>query len=69
MKHRLLNLGQLALDLGLSREWLRIEAEAGRIPCLRVDDRLRFNLAAVEQALLERAGGLTTGKANSLTDQ
>jgi excisionase family DNA binding protein len=52
---RLLNLGQLALVLRLPRDWLRAEAEAGHIPCLRVGRRLRFNVSAVEDALSERA--------------
>ncbi len=51
----LLNIVELALELGLPREWLKAEAEAGRIPCLRVGRRLRFNLRAVERALSERA--------------
>jgi excisionase family DNA binding protein len=53
---KLLNAGQLALALKLPRDWLKSEALAGRIPCLRVGRQLRFNLEAVEKALAERAG-------------
>lgn len=39
----------------LPMTWLREEADAGRLPCLRVGRRLLFNPAAVEAALAERA--------------
>ena len=35
--------------------WLRQEAEAGRIPALRVGRRLLFNAEAVARILMERA--------------
>jgi hypothetical protein len=35
--------------------WLRAEAEAGRIPCLRAGKAILCDFAAVEAALLERA--------------
>ena len=50
-----LSLARLAARLRLPREWLRDEALAGRLPCLRVGCKLLFNPAAVEQALAERA--------------
>ncbi len=34
---------------------MKAEAEAGRIPHLRIGRRLMFNLQAVRKALLERA--------------
>lgn len=40
---------------GLSKAWLKAEAEAGRIPSLRAGRRLLFDPEAVEAALLERA--------------
>jgi hypothetical protein len=52
---RLLNLSRLSQALRLPREWLKAEALAGRLPCLRVGRRLRFDAEAVEQALSERA--------------
>jgi excisionase family DNA binding protein len=52
---RILTLCELADHLRLPRTWLRAEADAGRIPCLRAGRRLRFDPAAVELALLRRA--------------
>ena len=56
----LTSLHQLALRLKLPREWLRGEADAGRVPCLKVGNRYLFNLSAVEDALAERAGATET---------
>jgi hypothetical protein len=39
----------------LTQAWLRAEAEAGRIPCLRAGRRLLFDVQAVEAALIRRA--------------
>ena len=51
----LLSLNQLARTLRVNRDWLRSEALAGRIPCLRAGRRLLFNLAAVREELAQRA--------------
>jgi hypothetical protein len=51
----LLSLHQLAARTGLPATWLRQEALGGRIPCLRVGRKLRFNLDAVRSALGRRA--------------
>jgi hypothetical protein len=51
----LLSLFQLAERTRLPQRWLRQEALGGRLPCLRVGRMLRFNLAAVEEALARRA--------------
>jgi hypothetical protein len=51
----LLTLHQLAARLRLPREWLRAEALAGHLPCLRVGRKLLFNLSIVERILAERA--------------
>ena len=45
----------LAAALRLPALWLKAEADAGRIPCLRVGRRLLFNLDAVKATLAERA--------------
>ena len=47
----LLDLGRVARRIGVTRQWLRAEADAGRIPCLRAGKRYLFNLAAVKDAL------------------
>ncbi len=41
--------------LGVPVKWLRREAEAGRVPHLRVGPRLLVHLGGVERTLLERA--------------
>ncbi len=51
----LVSLNRLAAELRLPWSWLKQEAQAGRLPCLRVGRRLFFNVAAVEQALADRA--------------
>jgi hypothetical protein len=51
----LFTLHRLAAHLRLPREWLRDEALAGHLPCLRVGRKLLFNLPAVERLLAERA--------------
>jgi hypothetical protein len=51
----LLPLNRLAARIRLPASWLRVEALAGRIPCLRVGRKLLFNPEAVERALAEQA--------------
>jgi hypothetical protein len=51
----LVNLNGLSLQLRLPLRWLRAEALAGRIPCLKIGSKLLFNPEAVEKALAERA--------------
>lgn len=58
LQTRLCNVRMLAERLRrfrLSVSWLKAEAEAGRIPCLRAGRRLLFDADAVEAALLRRA--------------
>jgi hypothetical protein len=54
----LVNLHGLTRELRLPREWLRSEADAGRIPCLRVGRRMLFCVQAVRTALARRAAGI-----------
>ncbi len=51
----LLPLGIVALPLGVPRSWLRDEAEAGRVPCLKAGKRILFDVQLTEQLLLDRA--------------
>ena len=53
---KLLNLRELASRLKLPMSWLKKEAASGRLPCLRVGQRVLFSFSAVEEALLFRAG-------------
>jgi hypothetical protein len=60
-QNALFPLGELALILRVPARWLRAEAEAGRLPHLKADTALLFDLPTVERILLERArkGGPT----------
>jgi excisionase family DNA binding protein len=51
----LVSLLNLAKDLNLPQAWLKSEADAGRLPHLRVGKRYRFNRDAVIRTLAERA--------------
>jgi excisionase family DNA binding protein len=45
----------LAAVTGLPRAWLRAEADAGRLPCVRAGRRRMFDLDAVVRELNSRA--------------
>ena len=53
-------INQVSRRLKLPVTWLRSEAEAGRLPCLKVGRRFLFSPEAVNRALLQRA---STGEA------
>jgi len=55
MSYEYLSLDVLSKRLRLPRRFLREEASAGRIPCLKVGGRLRFEEAAVAEALRRQA--------------
>ena len=44
----------LSEQAGLPAAWLKAEADAGRIPCLRAGRRLMFDAEAVKKALADR---------------
>ena len=48
-------LDALAATLKLPRPWLRKEADAGRIPHLKIGRRRLFQVQQVQEALAERA--------------
>ena len=56
-RSQLLSLPALAAALRLPENWLKAEADAGRLPHIRIGKRYRFALAAVEAALVLRAAG------------
>jgi predicted DNA-binding transcriptional regulator AlpA len=64
---RLLQLSDMASRARVSGTWLRDEAEAGRIPCLRAGDCLLFHPPTVERILVERASGLAAGAGGAET--
>jgi hypothetical protein len=51
----LIKSGQMARRLGVTVSWLKTEADAGRIPHLKADNRYLFEPEEVEQTLVERA--------------
>jgi hypothetical protein len=53
-KKTFVTVAQLSAICGLSESWLRAEAQAGRIPNLKVGSKTMFNPSAVEKVLLSR---------------
>ena len=51
----LLPLNRMARRLRVTIAWLRAEADAGRVPCLRAGRQYLFSPEAVEQTLATRA--------------
>jgi hypothetical protein len=51
MNENLLTLNRLAQRLKIPAKWLRAEADAGRIPCLKIGCRYYFNVPAVLEAI------------------
>lgn len=51
---KLLSLAELADHTGLPVAWLRREADAGRIPCIRAGRRRMFNPTTVLKVLAEQ---------------
>jgi len=52
---KLLPLFAMARRLHVPNKWLRIEAEAGRLPCLIAGSQILFNPTIVEPLIIERA--------------
>ncbi len=63
----LLSLPRAARRFGVSARWLKAEAIAGRVPCLRADSRFLFDADAVTTALRERAAR-ETGTASRIDE-
>jgi len=57
--HKLLTLVAAARLVRLPTRWLKDEARAGRLPCLRVGTRILFDRASLERALARLAAGET----------
>lgn len=51
----LLSLHRAARRIGVTSRWLKAEADAERIPCLRADGRYLFDIEAVTQTVARRA--------------
>ncbi|MCC7172796.1 MAG: hypothetical protein IT459_20270 [Planctomycetes bacterium] len=52
---QLVALPQLSRHLRTPARWLKEEADAGRIPCIKAGRQRLFDLATVERVLAERA--------------
>jgi hypothetical protein len=61
----LLTLPRMARRLGVTQQWLRDQAEAGKVPCLKADRRLLFNPVAVQEALASKAASTLQGVADA----
>jgi hypothetical protein len=64
MSTELLSLNSMARRLRVTVGWLRAEADAGRVPCLRAGNRYLFSPDAVERVLALRAAGQSSGASN-----
>ena len=51
----LLSLSRLSRRLGVTQQWLRDQADAGKIPCLKAGNRYLFNPVAVQENLAAKA--------------
>jgi hypothetical protein len=58
----LLILARAARRVGVPAQWLRAEADAGRVPCLRAGRRYLFELRALTRALAKRARKIDRSK-------
>lgn len=59
---KLLPVGPTARRFRVPVRWLKAEADAGRIPCVRADAVLLFDPDIVERVLLERAQAATVAE-------
>jgi len=68
-KDQLANLNELAYSLKLPLDWLKAQADTGRIPCLRIGRKRLFNISAVRQTLAQLAAeGSKRGKLPRVAD-
>ncbi len=59
----LLSLPRMARRLPVTQQWLREQADAGKVPCLKAGTRYLFNPAAVQEALAAEAAQTRQGGA------
>ncbi len=63
----LMSLGRMARRLGVTQQWLRDQADSGKVPCLKADKQYLFNPAAVQETLSERAANTRQGDSEDVT--
>ena len=54
-------LSRMARRLGVTQRWLRDQADAGKVPCIKADRRYLFNPAAVQETLATKAAQVRQG--------
>ncbi|MBL8827827.1 MAG: hypothetical protein JNM18_12690 [Planctomycetaceae bacterium] len=59
-----LSLPRMARRIGVTQQWLREQADAGHVPCLKAGKRYLFNPEAVEQAVAAKAAESRQGGGN-----
>ncbi len=57
----LLSLARMARRVGVTQDWLREQADAGKVPCLLAGKRYLFNAVAVQEALAVQAAKQKAG--------
>lgn len=59
----LLSLTRMARRVGVTQQWLRDQADAGKLPCLKAGNRYLFSPTAVQDALAVKAARTQQGGA------
>ena len=59
--NELVSLPRMARQLGVAKNWLRSQAENGRIPSLKAGNRYLFNPVAVQESLATLAAQTRQG--------
>ncbi len=57
----LLSLARMARRLGVTQDWLRVQADNGNVPCVKAGRRYLFNPSAVEEVLASKAARTRQG--------
>ena len=57
----LCGLSRMARRLGVAQQWLRDQADAGKVPCIKAGRRYLFNPAAVQETLATKAARTRQG--------
>ena len=66
MENKLANINGLAYALKISRNWLKAEADEGRIPFLKAGKKRLFNIEAVRRVLAQRAANSIEKESNNV---
>jgi len=57
----LLTLPRMARRIGVTQRWLRQQADAGKVPCLKAGNRYLFEPLAAQEALARQAARTRQG--------